>query len=154
MNLAKAIAVLAKKYEPVRILLTVHQFLPDHTTGTEVLTFQAARELERRGHEVRIVTGYPMKQAPASSKRFDQYEYQGLRVERYYHHEGTAIGRQSNIAELEYDNHLFSDWLRQYLGEWRPDIVHFFHLKICRRLPSIYVVTSAYRWCLRQLISG
>ena len=138
----------------MRILLTVHQFLPDHTTGTEVLTFQVARELKKSGHEVRIVTGYPMKRVPESNKRFDQYEYQGLQVERYYHQEGAAVGQQSNIVELEYHNHLFADWLRRFLDEWRPDIVHFFHLKnlsatsidICRDIGIPMVLTPTDFW--------
>jgi glycosyltransferase involved in cell wall biosynthesis len=113
----------------MRILLTVHQFFPDHTNGTEVLTYQVARTLEQRGHEIRIVTGYPMKHAPTRERRFDQYEYRGLRVDRYYHQESAAVGEQANIAELEYDNHLCAGWLRSILNEWRPDVAHFFHLK-------------------------
>ena len=113
----------------MRILLTVHQFFPEHTSGTEVLTHRVARELVQRGHEIRIITGYPMKQAPAAGSRFDQYEYRGLQVNRYFHQESAAVGEQSNIAELEYDNHLFTNWLRQFLKDWQPDIAHFFHLK-------------------------
>jgi glycosyltransferase involved in cell wall biosynthesis len=112
----------------MRILLTVHQFFPDHANGTEVLAYQVAKELLRRGHEIRIVTGYPMKRAPPDN-RFDQYEYQGLRIDRYYHQESAPVGAQANIAELEYDNNFFADWFHRFLNQWRPDIVHFFHLK-------------------------
>lgn len=113
----------------MRVLLTVHQFFPDHNTGTEVLTLQVASELSARGHEVRIITGYPLKSAPAEGRRFDRYCYQGLHVDRYFHHEGAPVGGQPNIAELEYDNHLVENWLRGLLSEWPPDVVHFFHLK-------------------------
>ena len=113
----------------MNILLMVHQFFPDHTTGTEVLTFKVAETLSKRGHEVRIITGYPMKQMPEEGKRFDDYDYLGLRVDRYYHHEASPVGEQANIAELEYNNRLFEDWLRRSLSDWRPDLVHFFHLK-------------------------
>lgn len=113
----------------MRILLTVHQFFPEHTNGTEVLTHRVARELVQRGHEIRIITGYPVKQAPGAGSRFDQYEYRGLQVYRYFHQESATVGEQTNIAELEYDNHLFNNWLRQFLKDWQPDIAHFFHLK-------------------------
>jgi len=138
----------------VRILLTVHQFFPDYATGTEVLTLHVAREFEKIGHEVRIVTGYPIKNGLKLKTCVDQYYYQGLRVERYYHQEAAVVGEQSNVVELEYDNHLFSNWLRQYLGDWRPDIVHFFHLKnlsatcieICHDLGIPMVLTPTDFW--------
>ena len=113
----------------MRILLTSHQFRPEHTTGTEILSSQVALELARRGHEVRIITGYPLKEPPTDGIRFDYYDYYGLPVARYFHQEGAAVGEQKNIAEIEYDNHLFADWLRIYLADWRPDVAHFFHLK-------------------------
>ena len=113
----------------MRILLTAHQFLPDHSTGTEVLTCQVGKELKRLGHEVRVIAALPMKNAPKPDVYFDHYVYQGLEVYRYYHRQGMPVGEQSNIVELEYSNQLFADWLRNFIGDWRPDVVHFFHLK-------------------------
>ena len=113
----------------MRILLTAHQFLPDHSTGTEVLTCQVGKELKRLGHEVRVIAALPMKNAPKPDVYFDHYVYQGLEVYRYYHRQGMPVGEQSNIVELEYSNQLFADWLRNFIGAWRPDVVHFFHLK-------------------------
>lgn len=40
----------------MKILYVSHMFLPDHAAGTELLTYQVAREMRRRGHEVRVVT--------------------------------------------------------------------------------------------------
>lgn len=126
----------------MRILLITHQFLPDHTTGTEVLTGQVALELVRRGHEVRIFTGYPVRKATELRTRFDRYAYRGIRVDRYFHTEQAPIGSQTNPAEIEYENHCVADWLRSHLAEWRPDVVHFFHLK--------YISASAIRVCHEQ----
>ena len=38
----------------MKILLPVHFFLPDHSAGTEVYTYNLARELQKRGHTVEI----------------------------------------------------------------------------------------------------
>lgn len=138
----------------MRILLTVHQFLPDHSTGTEILTCQIAAELARRGHDLRIVTGFPMKRPPPGGRIFDQYEYLGLQVHRYYHQEGAAVGAQTNIAELEYNNCIFADWFRHFLNHWRPHVVHFFHLKnlsisaidVCREAGISTVFTATDFW--------
>jgi len=101
----------------MRILVTAHQFLPEHSTGTEVLTFQVSQELKRRGHEVRVIAALPIKKAPRPDEYFDHYVYQGLDVHRYHHRQGMPVGKQSNIVELEYDNHLFADWLRNFIGD-------------------------------------
>ena len=113
----------------MRILLTAHQFLPDHSTGTEVLTFQVGKELKRLGHEVRVIAALPMKKAPKPDEYFDHYVYKGLDVYRYHHRQSMPVGGQSNIVQLEHDNRLFADWLRDFLDDWQPHVVHFFHLK-------------------------
>jgi hypothetical protein len=38
----------------MKILLPVHFFLPEHSAGTEVYTYNLARALKDRGHEVEI----------------------------------------------------------------------------------------------------
>ena len=62
----------------MKILYTTHQFLPDYSAGTEILTYSTAKEISRRGHEVSIFTGYPVKGAVEASHAFDRYEYDGM----------------------------------------------------------------------------
>ena len=50
----------------MRLLLTAHQFLPEYFSGTEILTYTTAKELQRRGHEVLVFTGSPS--APGFAK--------------------------------------------------------------------------------------
>ena len=38
----------------MKILMPVHFFLPEHSAGTEVYTYNLARALKARGHEVEI----------------------------------------------------------------------------------------------------
>ena len=111
----------------MKILLTIHQFYPDSSSGTETLTLDTARELKRRGHEVTVFTGFHTKQSLRDSERFDSYEYRGIHVDRFYHHR-VPMGGQENIAEAEHNNTFFGGHFRSYLKQLKPDVVHFFHM--------------------------
>jgi|WetSurSiteA1Bulk_404760.scaffolds.fasta_scaffold00317_3 glycosyltransferase involved in cell wall biosynthesis len=116
---------------PVKILLTVHQFVPDYTSGTEVLAFSVAKELLRRGHQVFVFTGFPAQHLAepilSYDSRLDRYEIEGISVYRYYHAlQPTAD--QPIVTEIEYDNHLATRFFSEIVQEVQPDIIHFFHL--------------------------
>lgn len=137
----------------MRILLTTHVFLPDYAAGTEVLTLDTAKELQRLGHYVEICTGYPFQKDLPDSRRFDTYEYMGLHVHRF-HHGAVAMGNQTNVVEAEYNNLFFAQWFREYLQRFKPDIVHFFHLgllsgsaiDVCQELDIPMVMTPTDFW--------
>lgn len=111
----------------MKILLTTHLFLPDHSAGTEILTFNTAKELQRQGHEVEVITGFMAKPGVKDEDRFDTYIFDGIRVNRFFHNNGP-MGGQKNIVQAEYNNHFFGSWFHRYLMAFQPDIVHFFHL--------------------------
>jgi glycosyltransferase involved in cell wall biosynthesis len=111
----------------LKILLTVHQFFPEYTSGTEVLALSVARELIARGHQVRILTGFPSEQALKDEQRFDEYEFEGVHVYRF-HHAYAPMAGQTSLIELSYDNHLAAEYFGRILQKYKPDIVHFFHL--------------------------
>jgi glycosyltransferase involved in cell wall biosynthesis len=111
----------------LKILLTVHQFFPEYTSGTEVLTLSVARELIVRGHEVHVLTGFPSGPALRDEQRFDEYEFEGIHVYRF-HHAYTPMAGQTSVIELSYDNHLAADYFGRILEKYQPDVVHFFHL--------------------------
>lgn len=139
----------------MRVLLTVHQFLPEYSAGTEILTFQVAKELQVRGHEISIFTGYPSQVPMEESERFDSYTYEGITVNRFYH-ASIPLGTQSNIIEAEYNNLFFAAYFREYLINWQADIVHFFHLgklsasaiDICVELGIPTVMTATDFWLI------
>ncbi|MBI1792906.1 MAG: glycosyltransferase [Chloroflexi bacterium] len=110
----------------MRIILTVHQFLPEFSSGTEILTLETAKELKKLGHDVSIITGFPA-QKETRKERFDQYIYEGINVTRFYHNY-LPNGEQSNPMEMEYDNRLFGSYFKKHLKREKPDVVHFFHL--------------------------
>jgi glycosyltransferase involved in cell wall biosynthesis len=140
----------------MRILLTVHQFLPDHASGTEILTLHTAQELQRRGHEVSVFTGYPAKVPLRDDQRFDSYVYEGITVHRFLH-QHMPMGGQTNIVEMEYRNDLFGDHLRDFLARNPQDVVHFFHLArltataidacVEAGIPTVFTTTDFWTLC-------
>lgn len=110
----------------MKILLTVHQFVPEWTTGTEILTFSVAKELLRRGHHVVVFTGFPSEQNLADDEKLDRYEIDGVSVYRY-HHVRVPTLEQPVVTETEYDNHFATRLFNDIVQEVQPDIIHFFH---------------------------
>lgn len=139
----------------MKLLLTSHVFLPDYSSGTEVLTFSTAKELQRLGHEVEVVTGFMARPGLKDSQHFDTYEYDGIRVNRFFHN-AAPMGEQSNIVEAEYNNLFFASWFRNYLNRTKPDFVHFFHLgllsasaiDVCHELGIPKVMTPTDFWLI------
>lgn len=111
----------------MKVLLTVHQFFPRFAAGTEVLTYSVARELRRRGHDVRVMTGHPAGADLRDEGRFDEYEFEGIHVYRFHHSYSPMAGQSAKIA-LDFDNRLAAKFFGDVLADFRPDVVHFFHL--------------------------
>lgn len=139
----------------MRILLTTHQFLPEYFSGTEILTYTTAKELQRRGHDVLVFTGAPSSADAAENRPFDAYVHEGLPVERF-HHAFVPLGGQTNVVEMEYDLHLVRERFRELLERARPQIVHFFHLSrissspipVCRAKGIPAFLTPTDFWCV------
>src|SRR5271154_137386 len=97
----------------MRIVLTVHQFLPRHSGGTEVLAMETARHLRLRGHEVHVFTAEPDEKAPGQSARIESELYQGIPVHRIRRRKEAGIDRfrshYANAAILAASRELFRD---------------------------------------------
>jgi glycosyltransferase involved in cell wall biosynthesis len=140
----------------MKILYTTHQFLPDYSAGTEILTYSTAKEISRRGHEVCIFTGYPVKGAVEASHAFDRYKYDGISVDRFFHSKAWPI-RPRNSMEAEYNNLFYEDFFRRRIQEIKPDLVHFYHLQrlsvsaidVCREMgiPTLFTATDFWLVC-------
>ena len=111
----------------MKILLTVHQFLPEYAAGTEVLTCSVACELIARGHEVHVLTAFPSQQQASDEQRFDEYDHDGIHVYRF-HHAYTPMAGQTSMIEIGYDNRLAGAYFKKIVAAFKPDLVHFFHL--------------------------
>lgn len=111
----------------LKILLTVHQFFPDFAAGTEVLTRSVALELMQRGHQVHVLTAFPSAHLLADDQRCDEYDFEGIHVYRF-HHAYTPMAGQSAMVALSYDNYLAANYFTKIVAQFKPDVVHFFHL--------------------------
>lgn len=141
----------------MRILLTTHQFFPDFIAGTEVLTRAVAREMIRRGHEVRVLTGSPCApDAVSDATRCDTYDYEQIKVYRFWH-AYEPMGGQKSMLEIGFDNHLAQAYFARIVDEFRPDVVHFFHFNrlgtgmieaaISARVPIWFTPTDFWTVC-------
>lgn len=139
----------------MRLLLTTHVFLPDYSSGTEILTLNVAKELQHLGHQVEICTGFLAQPGLPDLHRYDTYEYEGIQVHRFLH-DAAPMGEQTNVAEAEYNNLFFARWFRNYLEQFRPEIAHFFHLgllsasviDVCYELGIPMVMTPTDFWLI------
>lgn len=111
----------------MRILLACHQFFPRYYTGTEVLTLETAVELKARGHEVAIITTEPIVQGdaipdePVIKKDF----IEGFPVWKLIvPHPKCLIERMDRES---YETQL-TGLYRIIINEWKPDLMHAFHL--------------------------
>lgn len=110
----------------LRILMVVHGFPPDTWAGTEVYTLGLAKELERRGHEVVILTRAPASapEAEGGEPEFSIHkdEFEGLKILRLVHRLEHGNLRES------YRKEAIEAVFAQVLEEQQPDLVHFQHL--------------------------
>lgn len=111
----------------MKILLVVHQFFPEFSAGTEVLTLSVARELRARSHVVRILSGHPGGPECAHADRRETTCFDDFTVYRF-HHAYVPMGGQTSLLEIGSDNVLAAQYMRDILAEFRPDRVHYFHL--------------------------
>jgi len=142
----------------VKIVLTSHQFLPTFYAGTEILTYETAKELKRRGHHVEIWTGFPADRVTATDRPITSYEYDGLPVHVYNHNSQIPAFRERTIR-YEYDNPLFAEHFRKYIRQEKPDVAHFFHLsrlssspvEVCleNNVQTVFTPTDFWIICIR-----
>jgi glycosyltransferase involved in cell wall biosynthesis len=142
---------------PLSILFVVHGFPPESWAGTEVYTLSLAREIQRLGHKVSILTRSPATRAieqggpPDFALFCDQF--QDLRVWRMVHRI-----EHKNLRE-SYQHPRAEDRFREVLVQERPDVVHFQHLlhfsaalpRLAkeRGIPSVLTCNDYWALCAR-----
>ncbi len=107
----------------MQIILTVHTFFPRSAGGTEVYALALARQLDRQGHRVHIVTcdSNTEGDAPEVTSRSDSW--QGFQVERL----SFNLLRSPNPVRYDYDNQHVARFLGALYRRERPDLVHVCH---------------------------
>lgn len=107
-----------------KVLFTVHQFFPEFFAGTEVLTLNTAKEFQKRGYQVGILTLY-------HNETPKDYRYGGLKRADY---DGIPVWKLDynfyqtpNPLTNEFNNPYMAEFMNSFLSEFRPDIVHIMH---------------------------
>lgn len=135
----------------MKILIPVHFFLPDHSAGTEVYTYNLARALVARGHEVRIFCSEKV----LSRRSYSMFmrEVGGLKC-----HVMVNNLDHEEFAET-FANPRAEGAFQRVLNEFKPDVVHVQHLmllslgipRLARRSGARVVMTLNDFWlhCVR-----
>lgn len=141
----------------MRVILALHQFLPEFFSGTEVLTHRVATGLRRRGHEVMVFSATPVTAEIQDDERFEWREFDGIPVLRFAHQHRPMAG-ETDLLRQEYDSSIVRGRFERLLAEWRPDCVHFFNFsristspaECCSRagIPFFYTATDFWSVCL------
>ncbi|MDW7684978.1 MAG: glycosyltransferase family 4 protein [Bacillota bacterium] len=116
----------------MKILLTVHQFLPKYSSGTEVLTYETAKALLDRGHDVRVLTAEPVERETALNNAYLTDQYNNITVYRLHYHDAAT----SNPVRAEYYNTDNKKTVENLMRDFKPDIVHIMH---CYRLSATII---------------
>lgn len=138
----------------MRVLFATHQFFPEHRAGTETLTLGLARTLAKRGHEVTVFAA--KRSAVEGGLRPEavmDYEFEGIPVRRV----GRPRESLHRSYRLNYDNPGMALRLKEYMREFRPDVVHFTHLQGLSAsaipavkeagIPAVYTATDFWTIC-------
>ncbi len=104
----------------MRVLLLVHDYLPDHVGGTELHAHDVAAALRARGHEVLVLaTERDLTRAPGSVR---DYEVDGVPVREVVHQREYA-----DVAESWEQPESLEAFERE-LRAFAPDVVHAHHV--------------------------
>ncbi len=118
----------------LRILYVVHGFPPDTMAGTEIYTLNLAREMQRRGHEVAILTRAPSSTSEAEGGPADfSVKRESYRGANWPERESLAVWRMTHRLQHRrlrdsFDQPRANAPFLEVLRAFQPDLVHFQHL--------------------------
>jgi len=109
----------------MKIVQAIHWFLPRHLAGTEIYTYNLAKELSKR-HEVHI---YCREDGFLDREFYETDEvYEDLPVRRVYFNLSGVKANPVNQAMTRFKNSTIKKSFSRFLDQVEPDIVHFQHL--------------------------
>ncbi|PIE25691.1 MAG: hypothetical protein CSA62_00440 [Planctomycetota bacterium] len=136
----------------MKILVIVHQFLPRHSTGTEVYTYKLAKALQQRGHELRVFAAH--RDASRAQFEMEREEFDGLPIYAAVHNYQFEDYRSIYVIP-EMERHLES-----ILDEFQPDVAHIQHLHThsigylpilkSRGIPILFTLAEYFLLCVRS----
>ena len=141
----------------MRILLVIHGYPPYYMAGSEVYTYNLARELAKT-NDVFVFHRIEDKDIPLH-QFFDSFE-EGVHIRKINNYEPTPATFYDKYLNPEID-----DAFREYVKKVNPDVVHIGHLShlstqipiIAKRefgLPVFFTIHDFWMFCHRgQLIN-
>ena len=137
----------------MKILYVLHKFLPRYFSGTEIYTYNLAREMQRRGHAVQICCAEEVEKGTGDRIEAQDDTYNDLKVHR------ISFNRKKtpDIIRFAYNNPIVADHLRSYLSANQPDIVHITSLLNLSAsiidpiksspIPAVFTATDFWFFC-------
>ncbi len=136
------------KHGPWRVLEVLHDYLPEHIGGTELIAHQLAQYLQGQGHEVRVL--FTERDLSAEEGELRRGEFEGVPTLELVYQREYAHVRESYAPKLG------PQVLRKVIEEYRPHVVHFQHLaffsskaiQVARSMGCAVVVSLHDFWLL------
>ncbi len=101
------------------IVLITHHFPPRYNAGGEQYAYRVARGLARMGHAISVVCVESISRGTLTPR--SEFEiYEGLPVHRLF----FDLEQAPDSFEWSYHNPKLGQWIRRFLADTRPDIVH------------------------------
>lgn len=104
----------------MKILFITNGFPPQRWAGTETHTAGLAIELQRRGHGVQVLCTGEWQTGPSYWSQPDDDCYEGVPVRRI----NVNWAKAPDPFRYLYDNPVVAKYLKSYLAELEPDLVH------------------------------
>ena len=113
----------------MKILLISNGYPPDQWAGTETYTAGIAQALHAQGHQVQILCGGKWQKGAHYWNGYSDHLEQGIPCRRLH----LNWTKAPDPFRYLYDNPVVADFLRGYLDEIQPDLVH---ITSCERLSA------------------
>lgn len=134
----------------INICYLIHCFFPDKNGGTERFVLNLAKEQQKLGNHVRILT-LGNRELKFYNKRcgdifFDDFQFEGLNVTQFRY---RRIPRGYYYDEIYVDEPNLIAFAAMYLDKYKADVVHAVYpqpfatfLNVCRQQRVPYIVTT------------
>ena len=104
----------------MNILLITNGYPPHRWAGTETYTAGIAEEFHRRGNQIQVLCAGEWEKGPRYWNGYDDETHQGIAVRRV---NLNWINAPDPFGYL-FNNPVIGDFLKGFLNEFQPDIVH------------------------------
>lgn len=143
----------------MKILYVLHQFFPLHHTGTERLTLQIAKQIQRMGNYVSVLTYEPNN---VNISGFEKINQNLLKKEYMIETIPVICLKKSGDDSIWYNifDPLIENTIKEIIAQF--DLVHFIHpqrlssvLNVCKKLniPSVLTLTDNWLLCPLNLLT-